>query len=439
MAAPSGTIETYRPNPGQAKFHADPAKIRLLLGAWRAGKTYALVWEAILLALEYPKSLTVVFRKTYPALRDSTKRDFDELIPRALIADSVKSEGRESYELTNGSQFWFRCLDDWKKLGSYSFDTIIVDEADQTTEHDFNMLAKGRLSGKIGPRRMVLATNPPNRDHWMYRRFQLEPEATMSIHHFTTYDNKEHLPDEYIGELEAMPEAWKRRFLYGEWGFLPEGAPVYSDFRESLHATPLAYQPKETLTRGWDFGFRHPACVCIQKLNTGHVNVIGEILGTNEDLPSFIRRVKTYTQQHFKGVKEKEIEDFCDVAGVQKNDLGSTAVQIMHDHDIWPYYKKLPLHRSVESLRYLLRTNALGRPLLQIDPERCRFTVEGFSGGYVMDAKRDEPLKDGEIYEHLMDALRVAAAPYAMAIAVDPGSLALDRKVKPITQPRVAI
>jgi hypothetical protein len=43
-------------------------------------------------------------------------------------------------------------------------------------------------------------------------------------------------------------------------------------------------------------------------------------------------------------------------------------------------------------------------PLLQL-AERCRLSRRAFAGGYGMDPKKDEPLKDG-FYDNLVDAGR---------------------------------
>src|SRR5262245_3473649 len=78
-------VATYQPSPVQNLFHQDPAKFRLLLGAWRAGKSVAMIWECILLGLEHPGARFAIFRKTYPALRDTTWRDFLAECPPELI------------------------------------------------------------------------------------------------------------------------------------------------------------------------------------------------------------------------------------------------------------------------------------------------------------------------------------------------------------------
>jgi hypothetical protein len=469
------SVDTYQPSDVQNAFHGDGAKFRLLLGAWRAGKSVAMIWEAILLALENPGARFCIFRKTYPSLRDTTWRDFLAECPAELIEEVKRTEGREEAILRGGTMVLARCLDDWRKLGSQSFDAVFGDEAYEFTPEDHTMLSKGRLSGKIGPRRLVYATNPPNRDHWLYRAFVLERQSNMSVHHFATLDNwsrcyKRHpgigeeaadeeatetpicnrhadrlladgavghnnISDDYIAELQRMPENRRRRFLEGQWGFTATGTPVFPEFSETRHVTVLQPERHVTVIRGWDFGYRHPCCVWVQVLPTGHVHVLDELLGTNEDIEMFSRRVKQRTMEHFGDLP---VQDYCDAAGVQKNDLGFSCVQILRRNGIVPRFRKLRIWPTVEALRDLIARTHLGVPLLRVHAE-CTWIREAFTGGYRLHVGNDgveTPKKDG-LYDHAIDALRYGLAdilhPLASAYSSDRGF------IRPIVGQRVEI
>lgn len=438
-------IDTYRPSPKGQLFHADPAQFRLLMGAWGAGKSTMSIWELLITAVENPGALLLMFRKTYPALKDSTWGDFLRECPDELIADGSlrRSEGREEVTLINGSVIRARCLDDWKKLGSMSFDFILCDEAYEFDEKEFDMLAFGRLRGKVGPRRMVLATNPPNRKHWLYKRFALSNDPNFTVHHFDSRDNyvicdQEHptacqrpveacdpfgrpappgfvchhnLPPGYIDNLLKRPETERKRFLEGQWGYVTEGTPIYGEFSPSRHVANLKVEPGVTVYRGWDFGFRHPACVWLQALPTGHVHVLRELMGDSEDIESFARRVQTLTAQHFPNFP---LVDYCDVAGIQKNDLGTSCVAVLRRHGINPRFRKLRIWKTIEGVRDLIARTSLGVPLLRVHTE-CHWVIEAFAGGYVIDVKpsgEEMPQTRGDagIHTHVMDALRYALA-----------------------------
>ena len=420
MAAPAAateTVETYRPTPKQQAFHAAPQKFRLVLGAWGGGKTTLLVWEDIAQSLRHPGSLGVVYRKTYPALRDTTKKEYLAAIPPQLVKTIVRSEGREAVELINGSTTWFRCLDDFRKLGSTQFDRISVDEAWEITEEDYRTLAYGRLRGRIGPRRLVLATNPPNRSHWLYKEFVERANEHKAIFHFSAEDNRAHLPADYWDQFKNMPEQWRARFVEGQWGVLSDGAPVFPAFRTDLHVGDFRFTPGLPLIRGWDFGFHNPVCICLQVVSTGHVIVLAEIAGQDEDLLAFGHRVVAQTQVLFPGVKETL--DYCDWAGSHpsdraNHDRGITAVAFLRrEFGISCRYRKMGIMSSVFKLQQMLETMPLGRPLLRFDRAGCPRLIDAMAGGYVMDKKTDQPKKDNE-NDHYVDGLRYAVIPAAL-------------------------
>lgn len=399
---PTISLTDYVPHAKQKAFHADPSKVRLLLGAWRAGKSWALLWEAIYMALRVAEragagASFALFRKTGPALHDTLVRDFDQMIPHALVKSRLSTPGRVERVIQGGTRLMFRCMDDWRKQGGQSFDGIFLDEAWEFEAIDFDMLL-GRLSGKYGPRRMVVATNPPTRNHWLYDRFVKRPKPGYALHTFTTYDNLANLAPDYITELEQMDEARKRRFIYGEWGFTSDNQPVFPEFREATHIADLKFHPYPGafLLAGWDFGFRMPAVVIAQVLPTGHVNILREVIGQNIDVRVFAKQVQQVLETYWPTVP---VIHYCDAAGIQKNDLATSSIEELRKEGITPRFRKMRVMKTIDQLRELIRTLHLGVPLLRVNRTDCQMTIEAFCGGYGMDPKTDEPSKDG-VYDH---------------------------------------
>src|ERR1700741_5224420 len=91
----------YRAFPRQAQFHRSRAKYRLFGGAAGPGKTKALLWEAILQAMETPGCDTLLLRRTYPELESSLLMQFRRDVP----SDFYKSynESKHLVTWTNGS------------------------------------------------------------------------------------------------------------------------------------------------------------------------------------------------------------------------------------------------------------------------------------------------------------------------------------------------
>lgn len=397
-------IESYQPNAKQAAFHADPAKFRAAIGAWGCGKTTVAIWEDIALAMEYPGSVGLSARATYPALRDTIKKDYLSIIPSELVKREIRTPGREEIEFINGSRTWFRCLDDARKYGSTQFDRVMIHEAEEVGEDVFRTLAFGRLRGTVGPRRLIVESNPPDEDHWLYKFFVEHATDDTAVHHFSTYDNAANLPDGYIAKLEQMPTQWKRKYLFGLWGVIAKGAGVFdADFNEERHVDSLTPNRDGLLIRGWDFGFRRPCCVWVQIDAKGTLHVLHEMLGENIPLRQFAEQVLEQTDKRFG--RRIQVEDYCDVAGNQRNDRGPTACQILADEfKLSPMTRKMGINQGLEAIRWLLSNDQF-----RID-KGCRWGVKAFGGGYYVDPKTGEPAKDGT-YDNWMDAFRYAAVP----------------------------
>lgn len=426
----------YRPNRSQATAHRDAHRILLGLGGWRSGKSVWARWEMVAWGLEAaaqhgPGAQFAVFRKTEPALEETIQKDWMDM-PEELIVERRITKGRAYLVLPGGSRVIFRALDNPKKFGSFEFCGVHLEEAYEFDEGDFTFM-RGRLSGRHGPRRMLLTSNPPTKTHWLYKRFAEGHDPELAVHHFSTYDNAANLPADYIADLEKLDEPTRRRYVYGEWGFVPKGTPVYKDFRESTHAyRPLrpVFGADNVLLRGWDFGFHRPFVAWAQSFpRLAHVNILRELAGYDIDIRVFCQAVKAQTGLHFPHFAPEQIQDYCDPAGDQKNDLGTSSTRVLREAGIFPYFRKLALMRSIRAVQYLISTVHLDRPLLMVDPT-CRTIIDGFVGGYAVDPDNGEPIKDGE-YDHAMDAVRMALAPQIIDLHLEPSRVAAAAPLGP--------
>src|SRR5258707_14291559 len=74
--------EYYQPFPRQREFHESGAKYRLFGGAAGPGKTKALLWEAIVQAVQNPGCDTLLLRRTFPELESSLLNYFRRDVPK---------------------------------------------------------------------------------------------------------------------------------------------------------------------------------------------------------------------------------------------------------------------------------------------------------------------------------------------------------------------
>lgn len=425
---------SYSPQVKQSVFHKSEAKYRLYIGAWRAGKTFAGCQEALKKSILYPGNCGLIGRKDFTDVRDTTLKTFLEICPSDLIKSYNKTE--HHIVLVNGSEIYFRELKPESSLGSMSLGWFYIDEAEEVEETIFERL-KGRLSlQNVGTPCGWLTSNPPNEDHWIYKQFEISFDPEYFTIHASTYENKSHLPDGYITDLEKLPSSWRKKYVEGQYGFTPDGTPYYEGYQEHLHKRSLKWTPQLPLDCGWDSGRRHPAFVVTQ-WDGKYWKILAEILGADIRVDKFVdTQVLPFLNTKFPGANCRHYAGPEFMMGNDKSD--STSYEILQSKGI-----QLKVKHSEYSLRKQIiesKINSIidGEPCLQVDSS-CRILNDGFLGGYHYPTKKesqaftlkmDLPYKDG-FYDHLHEALQY--------IAVNMFSPITQKKVYRRPEPAVAM
>ena len=267
----------YVPLPKQAEFHLSTAKYRCYNGGFGSGKTACGAMETLQIAHEYPGVLIGVFRETYRALEDSTKRTCMEWWPDELIEKQWTAENRLLFK--NGSEVLFRSLDDPTKFKSTEFGFWWIDEATETSEESFLLLC-GRLRQipredapvhypKSYPRKGILTTNPEGHDYvwrWFVDQRHLD-EKQKKDYFLITAPTTENifLPQDYIDNLYAnYPEIWRKKYLFGSFDAF-EGQ-IFSNFYDG-HLFNINEEFPDGVPQDWeriiavDYGYRMPTAV----------------------------------------------------------------------------------------------------------------------------------------------------------------------------------
>jgi hypothetical protein len=91
-------------------------------------------------------------------------------------------------------------------------------------------------------------------------------------------------------QAARMPDqrAVRREYLL-DWTSA-EGAAFYPNFAaapERFVSSVATFNPKWPVFRGFDFGFRHPACVWMQKTDDGRIHILHDLLPSDIDTHSF--------------------------------------------------------------------------------------------------------------------------------------------------------
>jgi hypothetical protein len=367
--------------------------------------------EHLTIALEYPHSRWVVGRKTLPSLRDTILKSFLAAVPQELVREFNKAQ--LNLTLINGSEFLFRPLDDPEKLKSLEVAGFIIEEANEVEEEIWQRL-KDRMRQKLPngtrPRyRSTIMLNPGDEDHWIPQVFLFRRPDGHKLFQSSTIDNMLNLPSEYIDELKSTyNEATLQRLLYGQFGRIHKGRPVFPTFNRKDHVRLFDYDPKIMLVRGWDFGFNHPVCTWLQ-MRGDQIRVLNVLKGKRIYLDDFINGT-----QQFDGVRKAQealfgpnipTKDFCDPRGSDETDKGVTSVSILNRNGIFPIYRRTWIEEGLDAMKMKMDTKdrLTGEPNLIVHP-RCKNLIEGLLGGYHRD-EDDTPVKDN-LYDNDVDGIR---------------------------------
>lgn len=218
----------------QIQFVAeDLARINILHGSIRSGKTVVSLFKFALEVATYPKDAKfLMVGVTLDTLKRNCLDILDEILPDGSFVYSLGSKmgylyGRQVYlEGANDSQ-------SMRKIRGMTLTGAYLDEASLHNK-DFVRTVNGRLST---PRAFLLATtNPEEPTHWFKTDYIDAVGIDKKVWHFVLEDNC-FLDKDYIKNVKAeylqMGNAYFQRYILGLW-VRAEGA-VYTEFCENTN------------------------------------------------------------------------------------------------------------------------------------------------------------------------------------------------------------
>lgn len=257
----------------------DKSFVRLVFGAAGAGKSYTMHQQEIIHAMMSKKRI-LFCRKVANTLKDSCFYLVKKLISDMGMIEGYhykKNETRNYIRFRNGSEFLMYGLDKPEKLLSVSsIDRVLIEEAAQTKEDDFQLISH-RLRGLDTPDpQITLIMNPVSIHHWTKKRFIDNPHVDNPFVLRTTYKhNLRWLGEDskFVKSLENMknydPEYYKI-YALGEWGD-PSGDIIYRNWEVVKESEFDKIWGDEFY--GLDLGFVHPLALVHCKYVEGKVYV----------------------------------------------------------------------------------------------------------------------------------------------------------------------
>ena len=235
---------SFQFNPGQQRvwdgLYQSASRFCLVYGGSRSGKTFLTVYTLIVRALKAARSKHLIVRQEASSARASLVRGNTATIRVVLnmCFPGLEFDYNEQYgygSFPNGSEIWVGGLNDDKAmervLGN-EYASIYINEASEVKYSAFPLL-RTRLAqvvedvnGDAMRQRFFIDLNPTNRLHWTYRVFVdgIDPDTESQIDRtafgfdqINPTDNALNLSTDYLADLSANNERYRKRFFDGEY------------------------------------------------------------------------------------------------------------------------------------------------------------------------------------------------------------------------------
>lgn len=271
MSRTEKLISSVSPYPKQIEFFTKTAPRIAYGGARGGGKSWAMRFKFILLAITYPGIQILLLRRTLPELREN------HILPlqKALKGIASYKDSTKEFIFKNRSRIKLGYCQNESDILQYqgqAYEVIGMEEATQFTELQYLALTESnRLSGACNgfSPRMYFTCNPGGVGHtWVKRLFidreyrEEEKEEDYVFIPSTVFDNEYIMANnpEYVRTLKNLPESRRRAMLFGDWdAFEGQYFPEFS--REKHTCVPFMIPDDWARFAAFDYGLDMTACL----------------------------------------------------------------------------------------------------------------------------------------------------------------------------------
>lgn len=430
------------------EFHETTARVRCLQGPVGSGKTTACVWEVlrrsgmqkadksrrrktkwIVIKNSYRQMWLVVMPlwfKVFP--RNSDHPDFKTHFKEDKMIHSIELRLPDNTFIDMEVYFISADRANEETFKGINATAIWVCEASDVPSGVINMATtrwarypeddKGDYCGTWHG--MIMDTNPPDYDDWLYKMFQehrkdgwiifkqpsgLSPQAENMRGKASTY---------YHDLMPGKSQAWIDIFVHGKEGFTLEGKVIFPEWNDDIHCSRSPIRPLHSqIIIGVDYGLT-PGAIFLQQDTAGRIVSPAEITLENAGVIRLADAIKSTIARRFPDhISNDDVVIYGDPAGNNRsaNDE-KAAIDILRAHTGYRCYAAPTngIETRLEAVRRGLTRLVDGKPGFIIDSE-CKMLRKGFNGKYHYrkikgtDGRFDDVPNKNE-YSHIQDALQ---------------------------------
>lgn len=368
----------------------------VLEGPAGTGKSRALLEKGHWCANKYPGCRILLVRKTRESLTESTLVTFEEqVLPEGSpIAEGASRATRKSYDYPNGSTIVVGGMvasgkDQRAKIMSTEYDMILVFEATELSEHEYEQLLTRLRNGVMPYQQLIADCNPDAPTHWLHRRCDRGIATVFFSRH---QDNPRWFDrrlndwteagriyiEKTLGNLSGVRRA---RLLEGKRA-AAEGA-VY-EFDRNVHLI-------DEMPRGWeswrkfrvvDFGYTNPfVCQWWAIDGDGRMYLYREIYKTQELVAEHAKTIIMLSQQdRYLDPAIVADHDAEDRATLHKAGLHTIAAKKMVKNGIQAVQQRLAVQPDGKPRLFFLSSALVGYDPLLEEAKKPTSTIQEFDG-----------------------------------------------------------
>ena len=226
------------------------------MGSAGSAKSYFISQKLIVRACNQPIKI-LVCRRYGTTIRKTCFSLFKRILKKwKLYPQYVQIRETDFHiQFPNGSEIMFTGLDEETKLLSLDdISVVFIEEAFEVPKDIVDQLNL-RLRSEVEDKQIILAFNPINKNHWLYKFCEEEPPESFRYLH-STYKDNPFLDKENYNALEEMKirnPAKYRVYGEGKWGTDPEGLVIKNWREEEFDEFELAkkLEHRAGMDLGW--------------------------------------------------------------------------------------------------------------------------------------------------------------------------------------------
>lgn len=259
---------------------------RLYQAGMGGGKSFTAQVAGLLHIGKYPGTDIAYFAPTFPLIEDIFYPGIGKVA--GMLGFSVKiNYAKKIITVYRGSikygTILCRTMEKPERIIGYEISLALVDEIDtmplKKAMKAWEMIVgRLRLPNPDGSQNTAIVTTTPEGYNFCYAMFHKKPDVDYSLVQASTYENEEHLPDDYIDRLKrTYPDHLVKAYLMGEVVNMTSGA-VYRSYDREKHRSSETVQGNEPIFVGMDFNIdRMAATVFVRRKNGEEWHAVDEI------------------------------------------------------------------------------------------------------------------------------------------------------------------